>query len=86
MANNKSAKKRIKINKRNNLKNRFYKSTVKTLTKSFIKKLQTFEESKNRLKNKFKITTKNFQNQSFIVFLPQENKTDKGKLSTNQTH
>lgn len=47
MANNKSAKKRIKVNQRNNLKNRFYKSTVKTLTKSFIKQLQIFEESEN---------------------------------------
>lgn len=47
MANSKSAKKRIKINQRNNLKNRFYKSTVKTLTKSFIKQLQIFEESEN---------------------------------------
>ena len=45
MANNKSARKRIKVNQRNNLKNRFYKSTVKTLTKSFIKQLQVFEES-----------------------------------------
>lgn len=48
MANNKSAKKRIKVNQRNKLKNRFYKSTVKTLTKSFIKQLQVFEESENK--------------------------------------
>ena len=45
--NNKSAKKRIRVNQRNNLKNRFYKSTVKTLKKSFIKQLQIFEESEN---------------------------------------
>ena len=43
MANNKSAKKRIKINQRNNLKNRFYKSAVKTIEKSFMKDLQVWE-------------------------------------------
>ena len=34
---NPSAKKRILINKRNRLQNRFYKSTVKTLIKLFLK-------------------------------------------------
>jgi ribosomal protein S20 len=37
MANNPSAKKRILINKRNRLQNRFYKSTVRTLIKLFLK-------------------------------------------------
>jgi small subunit ribosomal protein S20 len=37
MANNKSAKKRIEINERNRLRNRFYKSSVRTLTKFFLK-------------------------------------------------
>nr|QYB19266.1 ribosomal protein S20 [Climaconeis cf. scalaris] len=46
MANNKSAKKRIKINKRNYLKNRFYKSSVKTLTKIFFKNLNNYKISK----------------------------------------
>jgi small subunit ribosomal protein S20 len=45
MANNKSARKRIKVNQRNNLKNRFYKSTVKTLKKSFKIYIQAFDES-----------------------------------------
>jgi len=45
MANNKSAKKRIRVNQRNNLKNRFYKSTVKTLKKSLKIYLQAFEET-----------------------------------------
>lgn len=35
MANNKSAKKRITINKRNRLKNRYYLSSVRTITKKF---------------------------------------------------
>ena len=45
MANNKSAKKRILISKRNNLQNRFYKSSVKTLTKRFLKDLETYKTS-----------------------------------------
>ena len=47
MANNKSAKKRILINKRNNLQNRFYKSSVSTLTKRFLKDLEIYKGSKN---------------------------------------
>jgi len=47
MANNKSAKKRILINKRNNLQNRFYKSAVKTLTKRFLKDLETYKTSQS---------------------------------------
>ena len=47
MANNKSAKKRILISKRNNLKNRFYKSSVRTLTKKFLKDLEIYKSSKN---------------------------------------
>lgn len=38
MANNKSSRKRIKINKRNRLENKFYKTSVKTLTKVLLKK------------------------------------------------
>jgi len=47
MANNKSAKKRILISKRNNLQNRFYKSSVRTLTKRFLKDLEIYKGSKN---------------------------------------
>jgi ribosomal protein S20 len=47
MANNKSAKKRILISKRNNLQNRFYKSSVKTLTKRFLKDLETYKTSQS---------------------------------------
>ena len=43
MANNKSAKKRILISKRNNLQNRFYKSSVRTLTKKFLKDLEIYK-------------------------------------------
>ena len=47
MANNKSAEKRIEINKRNRLRNRFYKSSVRTLIKVFFKDLEVYKASKN---------------------------------------
>ena len=47
MANNKSAEKRIKINERDRLRNRFYKSSVRTLIKSFFKDLQVYKVSQN---------------------------------------
>ena len=47
MANNKSAEKRIEINKRNRLINRFYKSSVRTLIKGFFKDLEIYKTSKN---------------------------------------
>ena len=50
MANNKSAKKRIKISKRNRLRNRYYKTSVRTLTKVFLKTLEEqTPESKEKL-------------------------------------
>ena len=47
MANNKSAEKRIEITKRNRLRNRFYKSSVRTLIKVFIKDLEVYKTSQN---------------------------------------
>ena len=49
MANNKSAEKRIEITKRNRLKNRFYKSSVKTLIKAFLKELGIYKFSQNNV-------------------------------------
>ena len=52
MANNKSARKRIGINERNRLRNRYYKTSVRTLTKLFFKNLEQNEqtsESKEKL-------------------------------------
>ena len=43
MANNKSAKKRILITKRNRLQNRFYKTSVRTLTKMFFNSLDAYK-------------------------------------------
>ena len=45
MANNKSAKKRILIAKRNRLQNRFYKTSVRTLTKLFVENLEIYKAS-----------------------------------------
>lgn len=45
MANNKSAIKRIKITKRNNLENKFYKGSIKSLSKLLVKNLKEFEKT-----------------------------------------
>ena len=47
MANNKSAEKRIQTNERNRSQNRFYKSSVRTLTKKFLKNLEIYKDSQN---------------------------------------
>jgi len=47
MANNKSALKRIQINERNRLQNRFYKSSSRTLIKKFLIQLENYKISKN---------------------------------------
>jgi small subunit ribosomal protein S20 len=47
MANTKSAEKRIDINRRNRLRNKFYKTSVRTLTKLFFKNLEVYKTSKN---------------------------------------
>lgn len=54
MATNKSAKKRILINERNRLQNRFYKTSVRTLTKIFLKNLNVYKHSPT-LENKEKV-------------------------------
>ena len=47
MANNKSAKKRIEIAKRNRLRNRYYKTSVRTLIKLFFQNLENYKTSQN---------------------------------------
>lgn len=46
MANSKSAEKRIRTHERNRLQNRLYKSSVRTLTKRFLKDLEIYKDSK----------------------------------------
>ena len=47
MANNQSAKKRIKIAERNRLINKSYKSTVKTLTKKTLENCEKYKKDPN---------------------------------------
>jgi small subunit ribosomal protein S20 len=47
MANNKSAKKRIQITERNRLRNRYYKTSSRTLIKIFFKNLKFYKTSPN---------------------------------------
>jgi len=47
MVNNKSALKRVQINKRNRLENRFYKSSSRTLIKKFLVQLENYKISKD---------------------------------------
>lgn len=54
MANNKSAEKRIRINQRNRLKNKYYKTSVKTLMKLFFLNLEVYKNSQN-IENKEKL-------------------------------
>jgi small subunit ribosomal protein S20 len=61
MANNTSAKKRIQVTKRNRFQNRFYKSSVQTLVKRFLKNLELYKsvknsENKKKLKESLNLT------------------------------
>ena len=47
MANNKSAEKRIQITERNRLRNRYYKTSSRTLIKIFFKNLKFYKASPN---------------------------------------
>ena len=47
MANSKSAEKRIEIHKRNRLRNRYYKSSVRTFIKLFFQELEKYKTSKD---------------------------------------
>ena len=49
MANNKSAKKRIQIADRNRLINKFYKSTVRTLTKKTLENCEKYKKDPNEV-------------------------------------
>jgi len=64
MANNKSAKKRILINELNRLQNRFYKTSVRNLTKIYLKNLEVYKNYPT-LENKEKVT--NILNSTFSL-------------------
>ena len=54
MANTKSAKKCIEINNRNKLRNKYYKTSIRTLIKIFFKNLEVYKISK-KLEDKQKV-------------------------------
>ena len=61
MANNKSALKRIKIGERNRLRNKAYKSEIKTLTKKFFNAVQDYianpnDEGKEKIQQSMSVT------------------------------
>ena len=64
VANNKSAKKRIKISERNRLLNKSYKSTLRTLTK---RTLQTCEKYKKDPSEENKSLVKTSLNKAFSL-------------------
>ena len=45
MANSKSAEKRIRVNERKRLQNKYYKTSVRTLSKSFFINLESYKIS-----------------------------------------
>ena len=47
MANTKSAEKRIEINKRNRLQNKYYKTSTRSLIKLFFTNLEIYKNSQN---------------------------------------
>ena len=59
MANNKSAKKRIKIAERNRLINKSYKSTVRTLTKKTLENCEKYKKDPNDINKNLVITSVN---------------------------
>ena len=56
MANNKSAKKRIRINTRNKIQNRYYKTSVRNLIRNFFKTLEQYKVSET-INDKEKLNT-----------------------------
>ena len=58
MANNKSAQKRIHINKRNRLKNRYYISSVRTMIKKFLNSLDNKTHAQTLLSEVYSLIDK----------------------------
>jgi small subunit ribosomal protein S20 len=84
MANNKSAKKRIEITKRNRFRNRFYQSSVRTLIKAFLMDLETYPASKD-LENKEKLTKKLSSIYSVIDKATKKNVLHKNKAARKKS-
>nr|QZL38459.1 ribosomal protein S20 [Sargassum ilicifolium var. conduplicatum] len=78
MANSKAAKKRIKINKRNNIRNNSYNSLMKTSKKKFINNLEIYNKE---FTEKNKIIIK----ESLILAISQIDKAAKKKIIHKNT-
>ena len=72
MANSKSAKKRIRINKRNKVYNKYYKTSARNLTRAFFRMLElskenepNYEELKNLLNSIYSILDKGTKKRVF---------------------
>ena len=69
MANNKSAEKRIEINKRNRLQNKYYKTSSRTLIKLFFTTLEDYKISQKPEKKQFLVPKMNLSHRpSFLTF------------------
>ena len=79
MANSKSSKKRIDINRRNRLRNKYYKTSVRTLIKLFFKNLEIYTISKN-LEDKTKV-----QETLNLVYSMMDKGTKKNIFHKNKT-
>nr|YP_010471213.1 30S ribosomal protein S20 [Sargassum confusum]QXI87495.1 ribosomal protein S20 [Sargassum muticum]UEP17989.1 ribosomal protein S20 [Sargassum kjellmanianum]UVW81533.1 30S ribosomal protein S20 [Sargassum siliquastrum]AZJ15990.1 30S ribosomal protein S20 [Sargassum confusum]UVF63171.1 30S ribosomal protein S20 [Sargassum confusum] len=78
MANNKAAKKRIKINKRNNIRNNSYNSLMKTSKKKFINNVEIYNKE---FTEKNKIIVK----ESLILAIRQIDRAAKKKIIHKNT-
>nr|YP_010418275.1 ribosomal protein S20 [Sargassum plagiophyllum]QXI87356.1 ribosomal protein S20 [Sargassum phyllocystum]QXI87773.1 ribosomal protein S20 [Sargassum mcclurei]QXI87912.1 ribosomal protein S20 [Sargassum henslowianum]USF18493.1 ribosomal protein S20 [Sargassum plagiophyllum] len=78
MANSKAAKKRIKINKRNNIRNNSYNSLMKTSKKKFINNVEIYNKE---FTEKNKIIIKD----SLILAISQIDKAAKKKIIHKNT-
>ncbi|CAL8412605.1 unnamed protein product [Sargassum natans] len=78
MANSKAAKKRIKINRRNNIRNNSYNSLMKTSKKKFINNLEIYNKE---FTEKNKIIIK----ESLILAISQIDKAAKKKIIHKNT-
>jgi len=65
MANNRSARKRIDIAKRNRLINKFYKSSTKTLIKNYVLQIKKYKNSNDLLD---KTKAQNILNHIYSLF------------------
>ena len=83
MANNRSAKKRIKINRRNNIQNNAYKSLIKYYEKMHLNLLQEYQNSEDFVAGQsIPDNIKKTLTESFALVASRIDRAVKKKLST----